>query len=114
MLICANHKHGIVAADKATCTSGLRGLHHTNLIHTWVDLLAILQDFDGQKERKHELVGLKQAAADIDEQGVGEGLIQSSTALCYTLCLQSARSSSEADYPLSLDCWCALHFLCLK
>ena len=33
-------------------------------------------------------MGLKQAAADIDEQGIGEGLIQSSAALCYTLCLQ--------------------------
>ncbi len=55
---------------------------------TWVNLLAVLQDLDGQQEGEHELVGLKQAAAHVDEEGVREGLIQSPAALLHALCLQ--------------------------
>jgi len=55
---------------------------------TWVNLLAVLQDLDGQQEGEHELVGLKQAAAHVDEEGVREGLIQGPAALLHALCLQ--------------------------
>ena len=89
MLFCVDQKHGDVAADKATCTVlDCKVWIILKMVLTWVDLLAVLQNVDGQKEREHELVGLKQAAADIDEQGVGEGLVQGSAALCYSLCLQ--------------------------
>ncbi len=54
---------------------------------TWVNLLAVLQDLDGQQEGEHELVGLKQAATHVDEEGVREGLIQSPAAVLNTLCL---------------------------
>ena len=56
---------------------------------TWIDFLAVLQDFDGQKEGEHELVGFKQAAADIEEQSIGESLVEGYAALCHSFCLQS-------------------------
>lgn len=61
---------------------------------TWVNLLAVLQDLDGQQKGEHELVRLKQAAAHVDEEGVCERLIQSPAALLDALCLQQDSTRS--------------------
>ena len=63
---------------------------------TWINLLAILQDLDSQEKGEHELVSLKQAAADIVEEGVGECLIQIPAALFYTFSLQYGGTTLNA------------------
>ena len=57
---------------------------------TWINVLAVLQDLHCQQEREHELVGLEETPADIDEESIGEGLIQRSAALLYRFSLQNS------------------------
>lgn len=77
---------------------------------TWVNLFPVLQYLDGKQEGEHELVSLKQAAADIDEQRIGECLIQSSAAFLNAFRLRQTgqesklrhATASQARLPLAL------------
>ena len=60
---------------------------------TCIYLLAVLQDLDRQQEGEHELVSLKEAAADVDEESIREGRVEGSAALLHRFSL--SRSSTH-------------------